>query len=79
MSLGLAVQGVASSFWGLRLQHVQLIRIIYSPTQPFIWGFPKLRGTFLRGPHSKDYRILGSILGPPILGNHLVYIDIENQ
>ena len=30
-------------------------------------GFPKTRGT---DPHNKDYSILGSILGPPILGNH---------
>ena len=28
-----------------------------------IWGFPKIRGTFLGGPHNKDYSISGSILG----------------
>ena len=28
-----------------------------------IWGFPKIRGTLLGGPHNKDYSILGSILG----------------
>ena len=33
-----------------------------------IWGFPKRRGTFLRGPHVKDYSILGSILGSPDFG-----------
>ena len=31
------------------------------------WGFPKIRVTFLGGPHNKDYSILGSILGPPYL------------
>ena len=30
------------------------------------WEFHKIRVTFL-GPYSKDYRILGSILGSPIL------------
>ena len=36
-----------------------------------IWGFPKIRATFLRGPHNKDYDILvGSILGTTILGNY---------
>ena len=34
-----------------------------------IWGFPKVRGAFL-GPHNKHYGRLGSILGPPYLGNH---------
>ena len=28
-------------------------------------GFPKFRGTFLGGPHNKDYSILGSTLGLP--------------
>ena len=28
-----------------------------------IWGFPKIRGTFLGSPKNKDYSILGSILG----------------
>ena len=32
------------------------------------WEFPKIRGTFLGGPHNKDYNILGSILGPPYFG-----------
>ena len=32
-------------------------------------GFPKL-GVPFWGPHNKDYSILGSILGPPILGNY---------
>ena len=30
-----------------------------------IWGFPKIRGTFIGGPHNKDYSILGLILGSP--------------
>ena len=33
-----------------------------------IWGFLKIRGTFLGGPHNKDYSILGSILGYPYFG-----------
>ena len=33
-----------------------------------IWGFPKIRGTFLGGPCRKDYSILGSTLGSPYLG-----------
>ena len=28
---------------------------------------------FFWGPHNKDYSILGSILGPPILGNYHFY------
>ena len=32
------------------------------------WGFPKIRGTFLRGPHNKDHSILGSILESPYFG-----------
>ena len=37
-------------------------------------GFPMIRGTiFLGGPHNKDYSILGSILGPPILGNYHMF------
>ena len=31
-------------------------------------GFPKLGGTFLGGPHNKDYNMLGSILGSPCFG-----------
>ena len=68
MSLGLAVQGLASSCWGLRLQHVKLIRIIYSSTQPFIWWFPKIRCTFFGVPIVRIIGFLGSILGPPYLG-----------
>ena len=36
----------------------------------FQGGFTKIRGTILGGPNSKDYSILGSILGPLILGNY---------
>ena len=27
---------------------------------------PKIRGTLFRGPHNKDYSILGSIFGVPL-------------
>ena len=33
-----------------------------------IWGFPKIRGVLFRGPHNKDYSILGSILGSLYFG-----------
>ena len=33
-----------------------------------MWGFPKIRGTVLGGPNTKDYSILGSL----ILGNYHV-------
>ena len=33
-----------------------------------IKGFPKISGTLLGGPHNKDYRILGFILGYPYFG-----------
>ena len=36
-----------------------------------IWEFPKIRNTLLGVPTIiRDYSILGSILGPPILGNY---------
>ena len=35
-----------------------------------IWGFPKIRATILGVTYNKDYSILGSILGSPILGNY---------
>ena len=42
----------------------------------YIYGaFPKL-GVPFRGPNNKDYSILGSILGSPILGNYHIYIHI---
>ena len=28
--------------------------------------FPKVRGTFLKGPHHKDHRILGVYIGAPL-------------
>ena len=34
----------------------------------FIWGFPKIRGTFFGGYYRKDYRMSGSILGSPYFG-----------
>ena len=30
------------------------------------WRFPNIRGTNFGDPHSKDYNILGSILGFPL-------------
>ena len=33
-----------------------------------IWEFPKIMGTLLGGPHSKDHNILGSILESPYFG-----------
>ena len=35
---------------------------------PKMWGFPKIRGTLLGGPHIKDYSILGFIMGSPYFG-----------
>ena len=35
------------------------------PGHIYIWGSPKIRGTFLEGSHKKDNNILGSILGSP--------------
>ena len=40
-----------------------------------IWEFPKITGTFLGGPHNKDYTILGSILG----GNRNILVPWELQ
>ena len=34
----------------------------------YIWGFPKIRGTFFGGPHNKEYSRLGSLLGFPYFG-----------
>ena len=33
-----------------------------------IWKIPKISGTFLGGPHNKDYNILRSLLESPYLG-----------
>ena len=30
------------------------------------WGFPKIKGTFLGGPNSKDYSILGVYIRVPL-------------
>ena len=37
------------------------------------WGFSKIRSLF-GGPHSKDYSILASILGSPVLRNYQIQI-----
>ena len=37
-------------------------------------GSPKIRHTFVEGPHSKDYSVLGSFLGSPYFGR-LPYWD----
>ena len=34
------------------------------------WGFPKLGVPFFLRLYNKDYNILGSMLGSPLLGNH---------
>ena len=39
-------------------------------------GFPKILGYVLGGPYNKDYNILGSILGSPILGNYYMVSDL---
>ena len=44
----------------------------------YIWGFPKIRGTFLGVPIFNDYSILGSILGYPNFGK-LPYRDPGSQ
>ena len=38
-----------------------------------------MRGTFYGGPYSKDYSILGSILGSPCLGKLPFKISYYNQ
>ena len=38
------------------------------PKHTAIWGFTKIRGTFLGGHNNKGYSILGSILGSPYFG-----------
>ena len=35
-----------------------------------ISGLPKIRATFFGGLHSRDYSVLGSIMGSPYLGNY---------
>ena len=37
-----------------------------------IWGFPKIGGYLLGGPHNKDNSILGSGLGCPCFGNYQI-------
>ena len=39
------------------------------------WEFPKIMVPFWRS-HNKDYSRLGSILGPPILGNYQIVIIV---
>ena len=36
------------------------------------WEFPKIRGTFFRGPNNKAYNRCGSILKSPIYGNYQI-------
>ena len=42
--------------------------VLCRPSWKNAWGFRKFGGTILRGPHSKDYSIWGSMLGSPYLG-----------
>ena len=44
--------------------------------QKTIWGFPKIRGTFLWVAGNKNYTILGSILGSPYFGK-LQFLFLE--
>ena len=45
---------------------------------PYIWEFPKIRGTLFWGPYNKDPIISGTILGSPIFGNsHILLLGIE--
>ena len=50
--------------------------VLHVTTKSYMWGFPKLRSTFMRVPiisHDKDYRILGYIFGSSLFsGNHHV-------
>ena len=50
---------------GSRMCEMSLIRVIYvakfTPVDFGIWGFPKIGGTVLGDPNTKDYRILGSL------------------
>ena len=48
------------------------------PGLEVIWGFPKIRGTLLGGPHNKDHSILGSILGS-LYSRKLPYVQIEEH
>ena len=45
---------------GVRVERITVYRLI--------WGFPKIRGTFLGGPHNKDYSNFGSTLGSTYFG-----------
>ena len=42
-----------------------------------IWGFPKIRGTFLGVPIIRIIVYWGVYWGPPILGNY--HIDIDHS
>ena len=43
-----------------------------------IWGFPKIKGYHVGGPHIKDYSILGSILGSPHFGKLTYTVRISS-
>ena len=53
----------------------------FASSRPFkgymgvIRWFPKTRGTLLGGPHNKDYKTLGSRLGPSSFGK-LPYMGV---
>ena len=49
------------------------------PSHSLIWGFPKIRGTFLVIPINKDYSILGSTLGSLVLGNYHIALYNPSQ
>ena len=41
--------------------------------------FPKIRGTFTRGPHNKDYNMLGYILGSRYFGKLPLRLGLDLQ
>ena len=55
------MQNGAGSWQGTDLGH---------PLLQLLWGFPKIRGTFLRIPIIRTIVYLDLYWGPPILGNY---------
>ena len=61
--------------WGQLTDRERVLASAAQASVYVIWGFPKIRGTFLGSPHNEEYSILGSILGSPILGNYHIHIQ----
>ena len=50
------------------------LQIALGPTWKVAYGgFPKIRCTFLGGPYSKDYGLLGTTWGVPLFGESTIY------